>query len=131
MGRADGARSRLPTLQNRFLRYHLGMTDVRERIPVVGGLGYRETVLRLPSTFTATLHPEPDNRYFRHALAVLAGGEKVGYVAPEVAIRYYDGVAARPDPVTCPARRGAPSDHNTSGVELLLDFTGLPVTPAE
>jgi hypothetical protein len=107
------------------------MTDVRQRIPVVGGLGYVERVRRLPSTFTATLVPEPDNRYFRHALAVMASGDKVGYVAPEIAVRYYDVVAAHPEPVTCPGRRSAAADHNTSGVELLLDFTGLPVAPAE
>ena len=28
-------------------------------------------------------------------------------------------------PVTCPARRSLPSDHETSGVELLLDMSAL------
>ena len=107
------------------------MSDVLQRIPVVGGLGYLERVRRLPSAFTATLVTEPENAYFRHAIAVLAGGEKVGYVAPEVGLRYYEGVKAHPEPVTCPARRGNPSDHHTSGVELLLDFRGLAVAAAE
>jgi hypothetical protein len=33
--------------------------------------------------------------------------------------------------VACPARRGERSDHETSGVELLLDFTALPIAPTE
>jgi hypothetical protein len=105
--------------------------SVLQRIPVVAGLGYVERVRRLPSSFIATLRPEPANRYFRHAIAVLASAEKVGYVAPEIALRYFAALTAAPAEVTCPARRGAPSDHDTSGVELLLDFSGLAVAPAE
>jgi hypothetical protein len=108
------------------------MTEtVLQRIPVVGGVAYIERVRRLPSTFTATLAVEPDNRYFRHAVSVLGNGEKVGYIAPEVALRYYGAIKTHPDAVTCPARRASRSDHETSGVEILLDFTGLPVAPAE
>ncbi len=98
---------------------------------MVGGLGYVERVRRLPSTFTAALATEPGNRYFRHAIAVLVSGEKVGYVAPEVAVRYFAALTASGMEVTCQARRAAPTDHETSGVELLLDFTGLPVRPSE
>jgi hypothetical protein len=105
--------------------------SVLQRIPVVAGLGYVERVRRLPSSFTATLAPEPDNRYFRHAIAVLAAGEKVGYVAPEVAVRYFAPVLAAPGLLTCPGRRAAPSDHESSGVELLLDFSALPAVPTE
>ena len=109
-----------------------GMPDpVLDRIPVVAGVAYRERVRRLPSTFQATLAAEPDNRYFRHAIAVLENGEKVGYVAPEIAVRYYEPIKARAEAVTCPARRAAPIDVETSGVELLLDFSALPVAPAE
>lgn len=104
--------------------------SVVERIPVVAGVAYIERVRRLPSSFTATLLPESDNRYFRHAIAVIAAGEKVGYVAPEIAVRYYDGVKAAAAPIECAARRAAESDHATSGVELLLDFSDLSVTPA-
>ncbi len=102
-----------------------------EHIPVVGGLGYLERVRRLPLTFTAALVTEPGNRYFRHAIAVLASGEKVGYVAPEVAVRYFAALTGSATPVTCPARRAARSDHESSGVEVLLDFTGLPLEPSE
>ena len=103
-----------------------------QRIPVVAGLAYIERVRRLPSSFTASLAPEPDNRYFPHAVAVTASGEKVGYIAPEVAWGYYASLKARAaaSPITCPARRGSRSDHETSGVELLLDFSGLNLEPA-
>ena len=101
-----------------------------QRIPVVAGLGYVERVRRLPSSFSATLVAEPANRYFRHAIAVLASGEKVGYVAPEIAVRYFGALSAASAPVTCPTRRAAPADHDTSGVELLLDFSALTVVPA-
>lgn len=103
------------------------------RIPVVGGLGYRERVTELPSSFLATLVPEPENRYMPRAIAVVADRQKVGYVAPEIARRYYEPLRARAadTPVSCAARRASRADHETSGVELLLDFTGLPLTPAE
>lgn len=107
--------------------------SVLHRIPVVGGLGYIERVRRLPSPFTATLVAEPENRYFPHAIAVVANAEKVGYVAPEIARRYFEPLNARAagDPVTCPGRRGTYSDHETSGVELLLDFTAVGVAAVE
>jgi len=105
--------------------------SVLERIPVVAGLAYIERVRGLPLTFTATLVPEPDNRYFQYAIAVIASGEKVGYVAPEVARRYVDGVKASASPIECPARRASEADRETSGVELLLDFSSLSITPGE
>jgi hypothetical protein len=101
------------------------------RIPVVAGLAFIERVRQLPSSFTATLAPEPGNRYFPHAIAVLADGEKVGYVAPEVSVHYFEPVKDYNGVVTCPSYRGTPADHETSGVELLLDFGTLPVMPAE
>jgi hypothetical protein len=97
---------------------------------MVGGVAYREQVSRLPQTFTATLGVEPENRYFLHAIAVSANGEKIGYVAPEVATSWYDSVKASSAPITCPARRATESDHDTSGVEVILDFSGLPQPPA-
>jgi hypothetical protein len=98
---------------------------------VVGGLAYIERVRRLPSTATVTLQPDPENRYFPHAIAVMAGGEKIGYVAPEISRRYYNAVSAHSSPVTCPIRRASHADRESSGVELLLDFSGLAVQPAE
>ena len=109
-----------------------GLSDpLLARIPVVGSLGYIERVRRLPSTFTATLAREPENRYYPFAIAVIANGEKVGYVAPEIARRYFEPLAGATAPPTCPARRATHSDHETSGVELLLDFSQLPVAPAD
>jgi hypothetical protein len=102
-----------------------------QHIPVVAGLAYVEHVRRLPSSFTATLVPEPENRYFRHALAVVVAGEKVGYVAPEVSVQYFAAVSAASQPVTCPGRHGSPADHDTSGVELRLDFSALPPIVSE
>ncbi len=102
------------------------MNDVRSRVPVVAGLAYREQLTRRPSSFEATLVAEPGNRFFRQAIAVMAGDEKLGYVAPEVALRYFELLSAPTTPLTCPARRSAASDHETSGVELLLDFSALP-----
>lgn len=101
------------------------------RVPVVGALGYAEHVRTLPASFTATLVPEPDSRYFRHALAVMVNGGKAGYVAPEVAVNVYPGVVQAGTPVTCPGRRAAREDHETSGVELLLDFSSLALPAAE
>jgi len=98
---------------------------VSARIPVVGGLAYIERLRQLPATFTATLSVEPDNRYFRHAIAVSCEGGKVGYVAPEIAAQYYDAIKTAQSAVTCPARRGSISDHETSGVELFLDLADV------
>ena len=97
----------------------------------MAGPAYIERVRRLPSTHTVTLAAEPDNRYFPHAIAVLSGSEKVGYVAPEIARRYFEPIKGQSNPVPCPARRASPSDHETSGVELLLDFSDLPVQPVD
>jgi hypothetical protein len=101
---------------------------ILRRIPVVAGVAYIEHVRRLPSSFTATLQVEPDNRYFRHAIAVIAAGEKVGYVAPEIAGSYFERVRAAAAPLSCPGRRARHIDHESSGVELFLDFT--PLEPA-
>jgi hypothetical protein len=104
--------------------------DILSRIPVVAGVAYRERLQRLPPSFDVTLAVEPDNRYFRHAIAVLVHGEKIGYIAPEIATRYYDSVRDSGAVVTCPARRASPMDHESSGVEVLLDFSALPLVPA-
>jgi hypothetical protein len=99
---------------------------VLTRVPVVAGLGYIEHVSTQPSTFEVTLSVEPGHRYFRNAIAVSGGGHKLGYVAPEVAWDYFEQLAAT-GPVSCPARRASRSDRQTSGVELLLDLSGLPL----
>lgn len=104
------------------------MAITAHRIPVVGSLGYKEHLDRVPPTFTATLLPEPENRYFRHAIAVVVNDHKVGYVAPEIAANVYEQATKAAPPMTCPGRRSSPSDHATSGVELLLDFSEFPAS---
>ena len=106
------------------------MASILSRIPVVAGVAYRERVRRLPPSFTATLAVEPDNCYFQQAIAVLVDGEKIGYVAPEIAVGIFDSVKSSPAPLTCPGRRASRADHETSGVETLLDFTSLPLAAA-
>ena len=105
------------------------MDSVLHRIPVVAGLAYIERVRRLPSAFIAALVPEPENRCFQNAVAVLVDGDKIGYLAPELCRGYFAPLVARGSagPVTCPGRRASQTDHDTSGVELLLDFSHLPV----
>jgi hypothetical protein len=84
-------------------------------------------VRQLPAAFTATLAVEPENRYFRHAIAVLVDGAKVGYIAPEIAADIFETVKNASDPITCAGRRALPSDHDTSGVELLLDCSSASI----
>jgi hypothetical protein len=98
---------------------------------VVAGVAYRERLAALPASFTAALSIEPENRYFRHAIAVAVDGAKIGYVAPEVATAYYDVVKSSASPITCPGRRSSSIDHEQSGVDVLLDFSGIqmPVAP--
>jgi hypothetical protein len=100
-----------------------------QRVPMVAGLAYIERLRRLGSPVTVSLRPERENRYFLQAIAVLANGDKVGFVAPEVARRYHAPLVAHGSVVTCPAVRASVSDDQTSGVELVLDFSGLPVEP--
>ena len=103
------------------------MSGIPSRIPVVGGLADVEHVRRLPASFTATLTVEPENRYFQHAITVVVDNSKVGYVAPEIAANVYDTVKSAAAPLTCTGRRASAADHATSGVEVLLDFTNLPL----
>jgi hypothetical protein len=104
--------------------------EILSRIPVVGGLAYIEHIRTLPPAFSARLSVEPGNRYFPYAIAVAAHGTKVGYVAPEIAPHYYETIKNASSPVSCPARRALPSDHETSGVELFLDFSTVPAGDA-
>ncbi len=82
-------------------------STVLSRIPVVGGVAYIEHVRALPASFNAVLSAEPDNRYFRHAIAVIVNGGKAGYVAPEVAAGIFEQVRDSASPLTCPGRRAA------------------------
>ena len=104
---------------------------VTERVPVVAGLAYIENVRTLPETFTVALSVESENRYFSYAIAVLAGTGKIGYLAPEIAPHYYQSIKASTTPITCVARRASIADHETSGVEVLLDMSTIPAVEPE
>lgn len=96
--------------------------------PVVAGPAYVERIQQLPSKFTVTLRAEPDNHVSVTAVAVFANGEKVGYLPPELS-RHYFATAKQGDGLECPGRRAPPAEHEDTGVDLLLDLTGVPREP--
>jgi hypothetical protein len=96
--------------------------------PVAAGPAYAERIQRLHSKFTATLKPEPENRFNHAAVAVLVGGEKIGYLPPEISRHYFEPLQAGA-PVECPGRRAPLSAHENTGVDILLDLTGIPCVP--
>jgi hypothetical protein len=97
-------------------------------IPVAAGPAYAERIQRLHSKFTATLKPEPENRFNHAAVAVLAGGEKIGYLPPEISRHYFDPLQSG-SLVECPGRRAPLSAHENTGIDILLDLTGVPCVP--
>lgn len=100
------------------------MTPVT-RVPVAAGPAYAEAVQRLPSTFSATLRAEPDNRFNHAAVVVTVSGEKIGYLPPEISRHYFDALKETPG-VECQGRRAPMSAHENTGTDILLDLTGIP-----
>jgi len=98
-------------------------------VAVVGSLAYRERLAGVPGAFTATLVPEPDNRYFLTAIAVHGPTGKIGYVAPEAARSRYDAIkgAAATAPVSCPARRAGGDRSSQGAIEVVLDLSSFPI----
>lgn len=100
-------------------------TSPLTHVPVAAGPAYAEQIQRLSSRFTATLVAEPGNRFNRSAVAVHAGGAKIGYLPPEISRHYFaalkDGSGAE-----CPGRRAPISSHENTGTDILLDLTGVP-----
>ncbi len=94
-------------------------------VPVAAGPAYAERIQRLHSKFTATLKAEPDNRFNHAAVAVLADGQTIGYLPPEISRHYFDSLKAT-NGVECPGRRAPLSEHENTGVDVLLDLTGVP-----
>jgi hypothetical protein len=94
-------------------------------VPVAAGPAYAEQIQRLPSKFTATLKTDPDNRVNLTAVAVWAGGEKVGYLPADLSREYFDAVKGAGE-VVCQGRRAPVSAHEDTGVDLLLDLSGVP-----
>jgi hypothetical protein len=92
---------------------------------VAAGPAYLERIQQLPSQFTVLLKAEPDNRFNLTAVAVLADGDKIGYLPPEISRHYFDSLKGGVG-VECPGRRASHSAHENSGVDILLDLTGVP-----
>ena|SRR5215471_18132144 len=94
-------------------------------VPLAAGPAYLERIQRLPSKFSATLKAEPDNRFNLAAVAVYAAGEKIGYLPPDISHHYFatskDGARGE-----CQGRRAPLSAHENTGVDVLLDLTGVP-----
>jgi hypothetical protein len=97
-------------------------------VPVAAGPAYADRIQRLHSKFTVTLKAEPDNRFNLAAVVVLADGEKVGYLPPEISRHYFDALKGTGG-VDCHGRRASVSAHESTGVDILLDLTGVPCVP--
>lgn len=91
---------------------------------MAAGPAYAEQIDRLPSKFTATLKPDPDNRVNFTAIAVWAGGSKVGYLPADLSREYYAAVKSAGE-IECQGRRAPVSAHDNTGVDLLLDLSGV------
>ena len=102
--------------------------DPVTHVPVAAGPAYVERIQRLHSKFTATLKAEPDNRFNLAAVAVLADGQIIGYLPPEISRHYFDALKTGSG-VECPGRRAPLSEHENTGVDVLLDLTGIPCAP--
>jgi hypothetical protein len=100
-------------------------TDPTTHVPVVAGAAYIERLRQLPSKFTVTLKAEPGNRFNHTAVAVLSGGEVIGYLPPELARRYFETLKDGPG-VDVQGRHAPLAAIEDTGVEVLLDLTGVP-----
>jgi hypothetical protein len=102
--------------------------DPLTHIPVVAGPAYLERIRQLPSKFSVTLRAEPDNRFNHTAVVVQSGGETIGYLPPDIAIRY--GEALKDGRcVEVPGRHAPLAVVEDTGVEVLLDLTGVQAAP--
>jgi hypothetical protein len=95
-----------------------------DRVPVAAGPAFIERIQRLPSKFTATLSHEAQNRFNPYAVAVHANGEKIGYLPADLSKRYLETVKSQP--LECPGHRASMAAHEDTGVDVLLDLTGVP-----
>jgi len=102
--------------------------DPITHVPVAAGPAYAEQIQRLPSRFTTTLTPEPDNRFNLTAVAVTANGAKIGYLPADLSRRYFEALKASGG-AECPGRRAPVSAHEDTGTDILLDLTGVACAP--
>lgn len=73
----------------------------------------------------ATLKAEPGNRFDFAAVAVYAAGEKIGYLPPDISRHFFDTLKGGPG-ADCSGRHAPVSAHENTGVDVLLDLTGVP-----
>lgn len=71
------------------------------------------------------LKAEPENRFNHAAVAVQADGQTIGYLPPELSRRYFEPLKGTRG-IACPGRRAPRSAHEATGVDILLDLTGVP-----
>ena len=102
--------------------------DPLTHIPVVAGPAYLERIRQLPSKFTVTLRAESDNRFNHTAVVVQSGGETIGYLPPDIAIRYVETLK-NGGSVEAPGRHAPLAVVEDTGVEVLLDLTAVPAGP--
>jgi len=102
-------------------------TDPLTHIPVAASAAYIERVRQLPSKFTVTLRAEPGNRFNHTAVAVLSGGDVIGYLPPELSRRYFDMLKNGPG-IEAPGRHAPLAAVEDTGTEILLDLSGVPAT---
>lgn len=100
-------------------------SPVLTHVPVAAGPAYVEAIQRLPSKFTATLRAEPDNRFNHAAVVVTVGGDKIGYLPPDIS-RHYFAALKDSSGVECTGRRAPMSAHENTGTDILLDLSGVP-----
>ena len=98
-------------------------------VPVAAGPAYSERIQQLPSKFSVALTAEPGNRFNLTAVAVLAGGDKIGYLPADLSRRYFESLQSAGVPCECPGRRAPLSAHENTGTDILLDLTGVPCAP--
>jgi hypothetical protein len=101
--------------------------NANAHVPLAAGPAYIERIQRLPSKFTVTLKAELENRFNLTAVAAYASGEKIGYLPPDISPHYF--AVLKNSPAECPGRRAPLSAHENTGVEVLLDLTGVPCEP--
>jgi len=104
------------------------VSDPITHVPLAAGPAYFEQIQRLPSKFTATLKAEPGNRFNLSAVAVHAGGDKIGYLPPDISRHYFDTLKDGGG-AECTGRRAPVSAHENTGTDVLLDLTGVPCEP--
>ena len=98
-------------------------------VALVASLAYRERLAGLPQEFEASLVVEPDNRYFRHAVAVQTAAGKIGYIAREGARSRYDAIVAASTgaPPSCRVRRAGIDRTSQGAIEFYLDLSAFPI----